>query len=426
MSVTKTKGKKSDKIIIQNINIRTPDRSSQDIASWRNAIKSFENKHNPTRTRLYDLYTDILLDGQVEATWGKRQDAILNKEFIFIKNGDVDENITKLLNSYDFRLLVKNIHDTILWGYSLLFIDNIWYDDFEETYRINFELIPRKHVHPENNLECISKEQGMATRDILYKEQPLADYMIWAGEATDMGLLAKAAQYVIYKRGGFGDWAQFAEMFGMPFRDCSYDDFDDHTRIKLEQAMEQWGAANFLIRPKGAEIKIHDTTNTAGSSELYDTLIKTCDAMISKTILGNTLTTEQGDKGARSLGEIHMQVQEEKTKSDERFVFSILNTKFRAILKKFGIDATGGDIWFKSPEEDWGKLKTKWEVISSIANKIPVEDDYLYEEFDIPKPDNYDELKAKIELPLNSDETILKNPLKEENKLKNFLNRFFV
>lgn len=429
MPVTKTKGKAPDKLIVQNINIRVPDRSSQDISSWRQAIKSFENIQNPIRTKLYDLYTDILLDGQIEATWGKRQDAILNKEFVFINDGKEDEELTKLLNSYDFRLLVKEIHNSILWGYTLIFVNNIWYDDIEETYRIDFDLIPRKHVHPEKGFECISKDQGIASRDILFKEEPLANYMIWAGEATDMGLMVKAAQYVIYKRGGFGDWAQFAEMFGMPFRDCSYDDFDDQTRIKLEQAMAQWGAANYIIRPKGAEINIHDNANTSGSSELYDTLVKACDASISKTILGNTLTTEQGDKGARSLGEVHQEAQKDKTDSDERFVFSILNTQFRAILKRFGINATGGEIWYHSQEKDWGKLQSKWTVISGIASKIPIDDDFLYEEFDIPKPANYDELKAKQEL-LNTTETPLQNPLKdvkkEGNKLKNFFNNFFV
>lgn len=429
MAVSKTKGKAPDKLIVQNINIRVPDRSSQDISSWRQAIKSFENIQNPVRTKLYDLYTDILLDGQIEATWGKRQDAILNKEFVFINNGKEDEELTKLLNSYDFRLLVKEIHNSILWGYTLIFVNNIWYDDIEETYRIDFDLIPRKHVHPEKGFECISKDQGMASRDIPFKEEPLANYMLWAGEATDMGLMVKAAQYVIYKRGGFGDWAQFAEMFGMPFRDCSYDDFDDQTRIKLEQAMAQWGAANYIIRPKGAEITIHDTANTSGSSELYDTLIKACDASISKIILGNTLTTEQGDNGARSLGEVHEAAQKDKTDSDERFLFSILNTQFRAILKRFGINATGGEIWYRSPEKDWGKLQSKWNVISGIAEKIPINDDFLYEEFDIPKPANYDELKAKQEL-LNTTETPLQNPLKdakkEGNKLKNFFNNFFV
>ena len=407
MAITKQKGKAPDKLIIQQINIRVPDRSSQDIASWRVAIRSFENIHNPTRTKLYDLYTDILLDGQIEATWGKRQDAILNKEFIFNRDGKVDEEISKLLNSYDIRLLIKEIHNAILWGYTLIFVNNIWYDDVQETYRVDFDLIPRKHVHPEVGFECISKEQGMASPDILFNEEPLCNYMIHAGDVTDMGLLAKAAQYVIYKRGGFGDWSQFAEMFGMPFRDCSYDDFDDLTRIKLEQAMEQWGAANYIIRPKGAEIKILDTANTSGSSELYDTLVKACDASISKTILGNTLTTEQGENGARSLGEVHEKAEGGKTDSDERFIFSVLNTQFRAVLKRFGINATGGEIWYKSPDTDWAELQKKWEVVSGVANKVPISDDYYYEEFDIPKPDNYNELKTKMEA-LNTVETPIK------------------
>ena len=68
---------------ITNINVRVPNRSTQDIETWRRAIAAFENPTNPVRTYLYDLYKDMELDGQVEATWGKRCDAILNKRLVF-------------------------------------------------------------------------------------------------------------------------------------------------------------------------------------------------------------------------------------------------------------------------------------------------------------------------------------------------------
>ena len=80
-----------DGINITNINLRVPNRNSQNIESWRSAIASFENQTNPTRTRLYDLYKDIELDGQVLATWGKRCDAITNKRLLFKKDGMEDE-----------------------------------------------------------------------------------------------------------------------------------------------------------------------------------------------------------------------------------------------------------------------------------------------------------------------------------------------
>lgn len=397
MGVTRKKGElPKEGVKITSINVRMPNRSTQNIESWRNAIRSFENLTNPSRVGLYDLYDDIELDGQVISTWDKRSDTLTNKRLLFKRDGDEDEEITKLLNSPDMRLFVKEIHKAISYGFTLIQVNNIWYDEDEERYRISWDLIPRKHVHPEPGFECISKEQSMATKDFLYLERPLSDYMVWAGDPKDRGILAAVAQYVIYKRGGFGDWAQFSEMFGMPFRELSYDDYDEATRVKLEQAMEDWGAAGYLIKPKGAELTLHDTGGSTSSADVYDLLISKCDAAISKIILGNTLTTEQGEIGSQALGEVHKEAESEKNASDQLFILSVLNTRFRAVLKRFGLNLTGGEIMYEGLETDWEKLKTKWDVVKEISDKVPVDDDFIYEEFDIPKPENYEEMKEEM------------------------------
>lgn len=397
MGVKRKKGElPKEGINITNINVRVPNRNTQNIENWRNAIRTFENQTNPSRVTLYDLYKDIELDGQVISTWSKRCDAVTNKRLLFKRDGAEDKEITKLLNSPDMRLFIKELHKTIAYGFTLIQINRVWYDEDEERYCLEWDLIPRKHVHPEKGFECVSNEQNTAVRDFLFKEKPLADYMVWAGDPTDMGLLAAVAQYVIYKRGGFGDWAQFAEMFGMPFRELSYDDYDQATRAKLEQAMEEWGAAGYIIKPKSAELTLHDTGGSTSSADVYDLLISKCDASISKIILGNTLTTEQGEIGSQALGEVHKKSESEKNISDQLFILSVLNTKFRAVLKKFGFNLAGGDIMYEGLETDWEKLKTKWDVVKEISDKVPVDDDFIYEEFDIPKPENYEEMKEEM------------------------------
>lgn len=408
-TATIKKGDRNKKINLTNINIMSVNRRTQDIASWRNALKAFESTLNPNRTLLYDLLDDILLDGQIEATWGKRQDQILNKDLLFVKDGKDDEEINKILNSPDMRGIIKEIHNSIAWGYSLVQINSITWDEDQEQYRIDYELIPRKHVHPERGFECVSINQGVLTRDFLYKEKPLSDYMIWAGEPADKGLLFKAAQYVIYKRGGFGDWAQFAEMFGMPFREVTYDDYDDATRVKLEQQLQDWGGFSYLLHPKGSELKLHESSSGSGST-VFKELHDTCDAAISKTILGNTLTTEQGNKGTQALGTVHQDAENEKHLSDAKLVLGILNTQFKALLKRFGFDTKGGSIWFATPEKDWNALQTKWNVIYGIASMIPVEDDYIYEEFDIPKPKDYNAIKKEKTQNLKEDDSFFDFP----------------
>lgn len=174
----------------------------------------------------------------------------------------------------------------------------------------------------------------------------------------------------------------------------TYDEFDEATRIKMEHLLKDWGTFGYMLHPKGSELTLHPASN-AGSCP-YPELLSFCDASISKCILGNTLTTEQGNIGSQSLGSVHLQVEENKHLADKIFVLSVLNYQLRAVLKRFGFKVENGSIWFESPQKDWDKLQTKWNVLSGISSRVPVSDDYIYEEFDIPKPDNYDELKEQM------------------------------
>jgi phage gp29-like protein len=392
--VQRTPGGKAPNIVIQNITVKQVQRKSQDIELWRKAIKTFEDPANPVKANLYDLYEDIMLDGHLLSTWGKRVDAVLSRDLLFVRDGEPDEEITKLLNSPSMSLLIQDLIDSILWGYTLIQVNNIGWNEEENIYVVDYDLIPRKHVHPE--FGWISLEQNRATADMLYREQPLSRTMLWAGRAKSLGLLGSIAQYVIYKRGNYGDWAQFAELFGMPFREASYEDYDDTTRQKLEQAMENYGGNSWMVRPKSADFKLHDAVKgTAG--DLYKDLKDACNSEISKVILGNTLTTEVGSSGTQALGTVHQDNETIKNDRTRKYVLDILNGKFSYILQLYGFNTANGEIWFRSPQADWASLKTKWDVINGIANRVPVSDEYIYEEFDIPMPDNYEELRRAMD-----------------------------
>ena len=382
--------------ITKSLNVQAPHRHTQDIRNWMLAIRAFESVGtSASRTRLYDLYEDVILDGQIEACWSKRQDALTNRDLVFNIDGKEDEDISALLQCQDMLRMIRDIVDSRLWGHTLLQINDVYKDEVTNAWHIDYDLIDRKHVHPVEGY--ISKEQGTFSPDINYKEPPLASYCIECGSPTDKGILVKVAPYVIYKRGGFGDWAQFSEMFGMPFREGVYDAYDQDAYNKLKTAMEEWGSANWMLHPTGTEIKIHDTGSSASSSSIYSDLIDKCDQAIAKIIVGNTLTTDNGVNGSRALGDVHLSEEENKYASDEKFLLSILNTQFKVALSKFGIDLKNGAIWFRSPDKDWNALQTKWNVLQGLSSKLPIDDDYLYEEFDIPKPANYDQLKADEE-----------------------------
>lgn len=160
MSATLNKQNKDNKdtkaVKVQPINITVSNinRRASEIKVWKQALNNFSSLSNPNRVLFYDLIEDIILDGQIEATWSKRVDAIGNTPLVFSRNGKQDEEINKLLSSPDMINLVKDIHSTVAYGYTLIQIKNILFSEQEEQYYIDYEVINRKHVHPEKDFSA--------------------------------------------------------------------------------------------------------------------------------------------------------------------------------------------------------------------------------------------------------------------------------
>ncbi|MBL4828458.1 MAG: hypothetical protein JKY55_00975 [Aliivibrio sp.] len=140
MTTKRKAGKTPDGIFIQNLVLKPNKRSSQDIASWRTALKSAE-ADNPRRTNLYDLYEDILLDGTLFSVVEKRIESITNSQLVF-KDGN-QKTITEiqdLVSKSWFESTLIDILGAKFWGHSLM--------EFSFGEKITQELISRKHVEP--------------------------------------------------------------------------------------------------------------------------------------------------------------------------------------------------------------------------------------------------------------------------------------
>ncbi len=133
------------------------------------------------------------------------------------------------------------------------------------------------------------------------------------------GLARIAAWAWLFKRYTMRDWVRFAEAYGMPIR---IGKFEPGASEKDLQAL--WTAvANVVpdmaaIIPASMEIEFEGERSVQGRSEIYKDLVGYIDNQLSIVVLGQTLTTEAGDRGARSLGEVHELVRKDIEHSDGR------------------------------------------------------------------------------------------------------------
>lgn len=306
--------------------VRPIHRGVNDIGSWRSALRLADLGN---RTKLYDLFTDLLIDGYLSDAIDKRIDAVTDADLAFTIDGKQVDEIDALMDTPEFESLLREIMLSRFWGVSL--VECLFLDGF------GFKSIPRKHIRTKTKEIAIREEDE---HGIPYADN---DLIIQFGSDDDFGILLRAAPFVIYKRGGFGDWAQFVELFGMPQRIGKYSSMDEQSRRALIQAFEEAGSAPYLVIPKETEAT-QTTLSSSGNGALYNDFRNACNEEILITVLGQTMTTQDGSSLAQ--GQVHMAVQEKKHRADRRFVERMLNKYFVPLLEKRGYPAGGGRFKF--------------------------------------------------------------------------------
>lgn len=366
----------------RTIILTQPKRFGIDIADYTTAVRSAENVDYSRRYRLYDLYSDILMDAHLTSVINKRILAVQSSPIEFQRDGKVDDKINEQIQSPWFRQLIEDILDARFWGFSLL-------QFYKEGEWITYDLIPRKHVDPVRHL--ILRHQTDIT-GISWDEY---SDLLFVGDPDDLGLLAKAAPWVIYKRNDIADWAQFAEVFGMPIQEYIYETDDDEARQRALEDAGNIGSLGIFIHGKDTELQLRESGNKSGSADLYDGLCERANNEISKLILGNTLTTESSKNGTQALGTVHKKVEDKIVKADMRYILDILNYNMTDIFQAMGINTAGGKFVFPEPKDI--DLASEMNIMSQLKTtfNLPIDDDFLYEKFGVDKPKNYEKLKAE-------------------------------
>jgi len=374
--------------VIQSLTIRQARVESADITTWREAVNSAKSGF---RSKLYNLYENLLADPVLADAVDKRVGAITNAEITFQRNGNNVEAIDDLIDTPAFELLIREIVLTKGWGKSV--IEAMFAPDFDVF------SFPRKHIYIANLERRLSERK----RYIIEREGMLTGYeyandpwILECGDDYDLGFLFRAAPYVIYKRGGFGDWAQFAEIFGMPFLIGKYAGMDTATRDKLFDALAEIGSNPRAAIPKEAELQVVEN-KSSGSNTLYKDFRAACNEEILIAVLGNTMTTISGS--SRSQGEVHQDTQEDIAQADRRYVQRQLNKWLVPLLIARGYDAAGGFFSFPDQGEN---MTTKERVDMALQLKkegIPVSNDYFYEITGIPKAEVSDPKPPKTDPP---------------------------
>ena len=316
---------------------QTDSLTKKDVGMWRQAWQQAIDVENPNRSRLYDIYTDCMVDGHLLGAWGQRKGMVLSADFRLVgKDGKENEQATALLRSQWFNDFLELALDSCPWGHSL-----IQFNDIIKTANglafSSVELVPRKHVCPEHGV-LLKYASDDWRSGIPYREGDIANWCIEVGKPKDLGLLLACAPQCISKKNMLGFWDMFGEIFGAPMRIAKATTTDDRERQKIENALENMGSAFWGLFPDGTDIEIKESSR-GDAYNVYDKRVDRCNSEISKVLLNQTMTIDSGSSLSQS--ETHLDVFKNVVKNDKTLLENVVNDKLLPLMLVHGFKVEG-------------------------------------------------------------------------------------
>lgn len=224
-----------------------------------------------------------------------------------------------------------------------------------------------------------------------------------AGVDVKAGLGRVLLWWYLFKSYAVKDWVSFLELFGAPLRvgkvppGASESDIDD-----LYTALTQLGISATAVVPDGFDVQLVEAKGAGASAGTgpHEALIKMVERGMSKAVLGQTLTTEEGSNGARALGQVHNEVRQDLVESDAKQLAATLTSQLLAPMVRFnwGTDVLVPRFVFDTEPPADGKAvaetqKVRAEVFQRAINMgVPVPLAQVLEELGIEEARDGDEV----------------------------------
>lgn len=326
------------KSLVMMLNQQTQSLTKQDVARWRKAWAMALNIENPRRGPLYSIYTDVLIDMHLTGCFTQRYHKTLLKSFVIVDDcGREDEKALKIFKSKWFHHFLLRALESIAWGHSLIQLGDVITDANGVMKFSDVELVPREHVCPEYGV-LLRERLDSPARGIPYRDGPLSEWCVEVGDSRDLGLLLKCAPQALAKKNMTTYWDVFGEIFGIPMRVGTTTSQNPADRKQIEVMLEEMGAAGWALFPEGTTIEIKESSR-GDAYNVYDRRIDRANSEMSKGVLGQTMTIEDGSANAQAR--IHMEILEAIAKVDARLIQYVVNDDLIPKMIRLGFPLVG-------------------------------------------------------------------------------------
>ena len=216
-----------------------------------------------------------------------------------------------------------------------------------------------------------------------------------SGLPARAGLARIASAAYLIKAYSLTDWTAFAEVYGMPLRLGRYGPGATEEDINtLIGAVANLGTDAAAVMPESMRVEFQQASSVAGSgARVFHDLVKYVDSQVSKAVLGQTMTTDDGSSRAQAV--VHDGVRRDILQADARQLAATLERDLVTPFVKlnFGSDVAQPVLRLPVSEpEDTAALARALELLVPLG--LQVQSSVVRDRFGLPDPDEGAELLA--------------------------------
>lgn len=230
--------------------------------------------------------------------------------------------------------------------------------------RIDFSKYVIEYIHPMKLIEVHSFD-GNEKNGLL---NGCIDGLIWA---------------YMFKSYGLKDWAVYIERYAIPSIIGKYPQLMTGTdRANFQTAVMNYGNSFKLVIPQEADVKALESTSSTTNDAFSNYVKNYWNEEMTIRVLGQSLTTSQGNVGSQALGKVHDKVREDLVLSDMKLVKNTMNRLIERIFElNYGEGSAVPKFTFKK-EKDIEYKKKRSAIMRDIktigyrVKKENVEDEF--------------------------------------------------
>lgn len=302
-----------------------------------------------------------------------------------------------------FPGIIEDLLDA--WGKGISVVELVWEQRQVKEFGTIWAVQSGAWVHPMNYALDATGRLGIKSGNGPVQQFPEHKFLIAIAKAKTAHFCCSARLRALawwWAASNFSsEWLlNCAQVFGVPIRWATYPATAAQGLIdKIGDALENMGSAGWAAFPEGTNLNILDQGKTSGQSP-QDGILDRADRKCDLLILGQTLTSDAGDRGTQALGTVHWNVRSDVVDAAARFVEEVVEQQLVPAILQLNFDDTE-----LCPEICAEPRRQEDRVANAERDKLlidiglPLPKNWLYERHDVPIPAEGEEVVEGRTLP---------------------------